>query len=87
MSDDVPLESLTVEQLKSMLAENNLPKTGKKAELIDRLKVAKQENVIELSTSIWSRNVIGRFNLAQSVGSIAAVLLLMVVVLLSLIHI
>ena len=81
MSDDVPLESLTVEQLKSMLAENNLPKTGKKAELIDRLKVAKQENVIELSTSIWSRNVIGRFNLAQSVGSIAAVLLLMVVVL------
>ena len=81
MSDDVPLESLTVEQLKSMLAEKNLPKTGKKAELIDRLKVAKQENVIELSTSIWSRNVIGRFNLAQSVGSIAAVLLLMVVVL------
>ena len=81
MSDDVPLESLTVEQLKSMLAENNLPKTGKKAELIDRLKLAKQENVIELSTSIWSRNVIGRFNLAQSVGSIAAVLLLMVVVL------
>ena len=81
MSDDVPLESLTVEQLKSMLAEKNLPKTGKKAELIDRLKVAKQENVIELSTSIWTRNVIGRFNLAQSVGSIAAVLLLMVVVL------
>ena len=81
MSDDVPLESLTVEQLKSMLAEKNLPKTGKKAELIDRLKVAKQENVIELSTSIWSRNVIGRFNLAQSVGTIAAVLLLMVVVL------
>ncbi len=81
MSDDVPLESLTVEQLKSMLAEKNLPKTGKKAELIDRLKLAKQENVIELSTSIWSRNVIGRFNLAQSVGSIAAVLLLMVVVL------
>ena len=81
MSDDVPLESLTVEQLKSMLAEKNLPKTGKKAELIDRLKLTKQENVIELSTSIWSRNVIGRFNLAQSVGSIAAVLLLMVVVL------
>ena len=81
MSDDVPLESLTVEQLKSMLAEKNRPKTGKKAELIDRLKLAKQENVIELSTSIWSRNVIGRFNLAQSVGSIAAVLLLMVVVL------
>ena len=81
MSDDVPLESLTVEQLKSMLAEKNLPKTGKKAELIDRLNSAKQENVIELSTSIWSRNVIGRFNLAQSVGSIAAVLLLMVVVL------
>ena len=81
MGDDVPLESLTVEQLKSMLAEKNLPKTGKKAELIDRLNSAKQENVIELSTSIWSRNVIGRFNLAQSVGSIAAVLLLMVVVL------
>ena len=81
MSDDVPLESLTVEQLKSMLAEKNLPKTGKKAELIDRLNSAKQENVIELSTSIWSRNVIGRFNLAQSVGSIAAVLLLMIVVL------
>ena len=81
MSDDVPPESLTVEQLKSMLAEKNLPKTGKKAELIDRLNSAKQENVIELSTSIWSRNVIGRFNLAQSVGSIAAVLLLMIVVL------
>ena len=79
MSTEDSLESLTVEQLKTMLEERGLPKSGKKAELIERLSVPDEKNVIELGTSVWSRTVVGQFNLAQTVGSVAAALLLMVV--------
>jgi len=79
MSTEDSLESLTVEQLKTLLEERGLPKSGKKAELIERLSVPDEKNVIELGTSVWSRNVVGQFNLAQTVGSVAAALLLMVV--------
>ena len=81
MSDDVSLESLTVNQLKAMLDEKGLPKSGKKADLIQRLNATNEEKTIELGTSIWTRNVIGQFNLAQTVGSVAAVLLLTLVIL------
>ena len=81
MSDDVSLESLTVNQLKAMLDEQGLPKSGKKADLIQRLNATKEEKIIELGTSIWTRNVVGQFNLAQTVGSVAAVLLLTLVIL------
>ena len=79
MSTEDSLESLTVEQLKSLLEERGLPKSGKKAELIERLSVPDEKNVIELGSSVWSRTVVGQFNLAQTVGSVAAALLLMVV--------
>ena len=79
MSTKDSLESLTVEQLKTLLEERGLPKSGKKAELIERLNVSNEKNVIELGSSVWSRTVVGQFNLAQTVGSVAAVLLLMVV--------
>ena len=81
MSDDVSLESLTVNQLKAMLDEKGLPKSGKKADLIQRLNATNEEKTIELGTSIWTRNVVGQFNLAQTVGSVAAVLLLTLVIL------
>ena len=45
MSTEDSLESLTVEQLKSLLEERGLPKSGKKAELIE---IAKE---IGVSTS------------------------------------
>ena len=80
MSKEDSLDSLTVEQLKTMLGERGLPKSGKKAELIERLNASNDEKIIELGTSVWSRTVVGQFNLAQVVGSVAAVLLLMVVV-------
>ena len=80
MNDEVSLESMTVEQLKAMLEEKGLPKSGRKAELIERLSVSNEEKVIELSTSFWTRTVVGQFNLAQTVGSVAAVLLLMIVI-------
>ena len=80
MSKEGSFDSLTVEKLKTMLGERGLPKSGKKAELIERLNASNEEKVIELGTSVWSRTIVGQFNLAQVVGSIAAVLLLMVVV-------
>ena len=80
MSTGDSLESLTVEQLKTKLEERGLSKSGKKAELVERLRVSDEANGIELSTSFWSRQVIGQFSLAQTAGSVAAVLLLMVVV-------
>ncbi len=80
MSSDDSLASRTVQQLKSMLEERGLPKSGKKAELIERLNSSQEENIIELSTSFWSRNLVGQLNVAQVAGSVAAVLLLMVVV-------
>ena len=80
MSKEDSLDSLTVEQLKTMLGERGLPKSGKKAELIERLNASNDEKIIELGTSVWNRTVVGQFNLAQVVGSVAAVLLLMVVV-------
>ena len=81
MSKEGSLDSMTVEQLKTMLGDRGLPKSGKKAELIERLNTSEEEEkVIELGTSVWSRNVVGQFNLAQTVGSVAAVLLLMVVI-------
>ena len=81
MSDDVSLESLTVNQLKAMLDEKGLPKSGKKADLIQRLNATNEEKTIELGTSIWTRNVVGQFNLAQTLGSVAAGLLLTLVIL------
>ena len=79
MTNERSLDSLTVGQLKVMLEERGLPKSGKKADLIERLNASNEANVIELSTSFWTRTVVGRFNVAQTVGSVAAVLLLMVV--------
>ncbi|MED5291473.1 MAG: SAP domain-containing protein, partial [Candidatus Thermoplasmatota archaeon] len=67
MSDEVSLESLTVNQLKAMLGERGLSKSGKKADLIERLNATKEEKTIELGSSIWTRNVVGQFNLAQTV--------------------
>ncbi len=79
MTNERSLDSLTVGQLKVMLEERGLPKSGKKADLIERLNASNEANVIELSTSFWTRTVVGRFNVAQTVGSVAAVLLLMIV--------
>ena len=47
MSDDVSLESLTVNQLKAMLDEKGLPKSGKKADLIERLNATNEEKIID----------------------------------------
>ena len=80
MSKENTLDSLTVEQLKTMLGERGLAKSGKKAELIERLNASAEEKVIELGDSVWSRTVVGQFNLAQVVGSVAAALLFIVVV-------
>ena len=80
MSIDSSLDSLTVNELKLMLEERGLSKSGKKAELIERLNTSEESKVIELSSTVWTRNVVGQFNVAQVTGSVAAVLLLMVVV-------
>ena len=80
MSKENTLDSLTVEQLKTMLGERGLPKSGKKAELIEGLNASPEEKVIQLGDSVWSRTVVGQFNLAQVVGSVAAALLFIVVV-------
>ena len=63
-----------------MLEERGLSKSGKKADLIERLSESNTENSIELATSVWTKTVIGQFNLAQTLGSVAAVLLLIVVI-------
>ena len=80
MSIDSSLDSLTVNELKLMLEERGLSKSGKKAELIERLNISEESKVIELSSSVWTRNVVGQFNVAQVTGYVDAVLLLMVVV-------
>ena len=80
MSQAESFESMTVAELKVLLEEQGLSKTGKKAELIDRLSSVNDEPKIELASSVWTRTVIGQFNLAQTVGSVTAVLLLILVV-------
>ena len=80
MSQAESFESMTVAELKVLLEEQGLSKTGKKAELIERLSSVNDEPTIELASSVWTRTVIGQFNLAQTVGSVAAVLLLLLVV-------
>ena len=80
MSQAESFESMTVAELKVLLEEQGLSKSGKKAELIDRLSSVNDEPKIELASSVWTRTVIGQFNLAQTVGSVAAVLLLILVV-------
>ena len=81
MSEDTSFDSMTVAQLKVLLDEKGLSKSGKKSELIERLNSNVTQNTIELSSSVWTRTVIGQFNLAQTVGSIAAALLLVLVLL------
>ena len=81
MNEAESFESMTVAELKTLLEERRLSKSGKKSELIERLQSVEVEHKIELSTSVWTRNVIGGFNLAQTVGSVAAVLLLVLVLL------
>ena len=80
MSQAESFESMTVAELKVLLEEQGLSKTGKKAELIERLSSVNNEPKIELASSVWTRTVIGQFNLAQTLGSVAAVLLLILVV-------
>ena len=80
MSQAESFESMTVAELKVLLEEQGLSKTGKKAELIERLSSVNDEPKIELASSVWTRTVIGQFNLAQTLGSVAAVLLLILVV-------
>lgn len=80
MSQAESFESMTVAELKVLLEEQGLSKTGKKAELIDRLSSVNDEPKIELASSVWTRTVIGQFNLAQTLSSVAAVLLLILVV-------
>lgn len=80
MSQAESFESMTVAELKVLLEEQGLSKSGKKAELIERLSSVNDEPKIELASSVWTRTVIGQFNLAQTVGSVAAVLLLLLVV-------
>ena len=79
MSEDTSFDSMTVAQLKVLLDEKGLSKSGKKSELIERLNSNVTQNTIELSSSVGTRTGIGQFNLAQTVGSIAAALLLVLV--------
>ena len=79
MSEDTSFDSMTVAQLKVLLDEKGLSKSGKKSELIERLNSNVAQNTIELSSSVWTRTVIGQFNLAQTAGSVAAALLLVLV--------
>ena len=80
MSQTESYESMTVAELKVLLEEQGLSKSGKKVDLIERLSAVNEEPTIELASSVWTRTVIGQFNLAQTVGSVAAVLLLILVV-------
>ena len=80
MSGVDSLDSMTVNQLKEELGSRGLPKSGKKAELIERLHpyFTSKEDVI--LTSAWKRTVVGPLNLAQVTGSLFVVTLLLVVV-------
>ena len=80
MSDVDSLDSMTVNQLKEELGSRGLPKSGKKAELVERLHpyFTSKEDVI--LTSAWKRTVVGPLNLAQVTGSLFVVTLLLVVV-------
>ena len=80
MSGVDSLDSMTVNQLKEELASRGLPKSGKKAELVERLHpyFTSKEDVI--LTSAWKRTVVGPLNLAQVTGSLFVVTLLLVVV-------
>jgi hypothetical protein len=80
MSGAELLDSLTVNQLKEELASRGLPKSGKKAELVERLQpffTSKEDVVI---TSVWKRAVVGPVNLSQAMGSLFVVSLLLIVV-------
>ena len=87
MSGVDSLDSMTVNQLKDELGSRGLAKSGKKAELIERLQphFAPKEELAHISA--WKRTVVGPLNLAQVTGSFFVVTLLLVVVFLSLIHI
>ena len=69
MSDRDSLDSMTVNQLKDELASIGLSKSGKKAELVERLKpyyVVKEEVI---ATSFWKKTAVGPLNVWQSIGS------------------
>ena len=80
MSDRDSLDSMTVNQLKDELASIGLSKSGKKAELVERLKpyYAVKEEV--LATSFWKKTAVGPLNVGQSIGSLFVVSLLLIVV-------
>ena len=80
MSDIESLDSMTVNQLKDELASIGLSKSGKKAELVERLKpyYAVKEEV--LATSFWKKTAVGPLNVGQSIGSLFVVSLLLIVV-------
>jgi hypothetical protein len=80
MSDIESLDSMTVNQLKDELASIGLSKSGKKTELVERLKpyyVVKEEVI---ATSFWKKTAVGPLNVWQSIGSFFVVSLLLVVV-------
>ena len=80
MSDRDSLDSMTVNQLKDELTSIGLSKSGKKAELVERLKpyyVVKEE---VLATSFWKKTAVGPLNVGQSIGSLFVVSLLLIVV-------
>ena len=80
MSDLESLDSMTVNQLKDELNSRGLPKSGKKAELVERLKpYFESKDVIPLP-SAWKRTVVGPLNLGQVTGSLFIVTILLVVV-------
>ena len=80
MSDIESLDSMTVNQLKDELASIGLSKSGRKAELVERLKpyYAVKEEV--LATSFWKKTAVGPLNFGQSIGSLFVVSLLLIVV-------
>ena len=80
MSDRDSLDSMTVNQLKDELASIGLSKSGRKAELVERLKpyyVVKEEVI---ATSFWKKTAVGPLNVGQSIGSLFVVSLLLIVV-------
>ena len=80
MSDIESLDSMTVNQLKDELASIGLSKSGRKAELVERLKpyyVVKEEVI---ATSFWKKTAVGPLNVGQSIGSLFVVSLLLIVV-------